>query len=152
MMNSLFETHTIFTFEEYKKFMEAASNAKQNKLMLASVSVFFVILGITQKTPLLFVLAVAYPLLMMFTQKKGVEKAYKKATQMHDARIDYRFYEDHFVKVFAEAEDQIEYTKLHKIIETKTNFYLMISKTQGFVLVKENMPEGLAEFLGTVKK
>ena len=71
---------------------------------------------------------------------------------MHDARIDYRFYEKYFVKIFGGSEEQFEYEKLHKIIETKTNFYLMLNRTQGFVLVKDNMPQGLAEFFKSLNK
>ena len=100
----------------------------------------------------MFVLAVGYPFLMLLSQKKSVERTYKKATAMHDARIDYRFYEDRFVKVFAEAEEEYQYTALYKIIETETNFYLMIGKTRGYVLVKANMPEGMAEFVSSIKK
>jgi hypothetical protein len=116
-------------------------------IVLAVVSAFLLIIGIVQKTPLMIVLAIAYPGLMLFSQKISVEKSYKNTQSMHDAQIDYQFYEDHFVKIFSEKEERYEYKNLHKILETETNFYLMLNKTQGFVLVKDNMPEGLSDFL-----
>lgn len=151
-MDCLYETFTVFSFDEYKKFVDATSKRKQSNILLAVVSVFLLVIGIFQKTPLMIALAVIYPILMLFSQKKSVERAYKNTPAMHDARVDFRFYDDHFVKVFGESEEQLEYEKLYKIIETETNFYLMISKTQGFVLVKNNMPEGLAELIKTIKK
>ena len=151
-MNCLYESFTVFSFDEYKKFVEATSNQKRSNILLGIVSAILVIMGIVQKSPLLIVMAAVYPVLMRFSQKKALEKTYKRATAMHDARIDYRFYEDRFVKVFAENEEEYEYEKLYKITETETNFYLMISKTQGYVLVKDNMPEGLADFLKSLQK
>ena len=146
-MDCLYTTSTVFTLEEYKKFIKEVSNRKQSNIVLAVVSAFLLVIGIVQKTPLMIALAIAYPGLMLLSQKLNVEKSYKNSLSMHDAKIDYRFYEDHFVKVFAESEEEYEYKKLHKIIETDTNFYLMLNKTQGFVLVKDNMPEGMAYFL-----
>ena len=58
---------------------------------------------------------------------------------------------DRIANLREEALVKREYEKLYKIIETETNFYLMISKTQGFVLVKNNMPEGLVEFIKTIQ-
>ena len=146
-MDCLYETFTVFTFEEYKKFVEVVSNRKRSNILLAAVSVLLLVMGIVQKTPLLIVLAIAYPFLAIFSQKIGVKKSYQNAGAMHDARVDYRFYEKHFVKVFDGKEDQFEYEKLFKVLETETNFYLMLSKTQGFVLVKANMPDGMVEFV-----
>ena len=37
------------------------------------------------------------------------------------------------------------------LYKTKTNFYLMLAKNQGFILVKDNFPEGLDEFLRNIK-
>ncbi len=151
-MNSLYETSTVFSFEEYKKFVDATSSRKTNNILMAIVSVALVAMGILEKSILLIVLAAAYPLLMSFSQKKGLERTYKKNPAMHNSRVDYRFYETCFVKVFGESEDQYDYEKLYKVIETETNFYLMISKTQGFVLIKANMPEGMEDFVRSIKK
>ena len=45
----------------------------------------------------------------------------------------------------------LEYAKLHKIVETKTNFYLLIAKNQGYILTKSTFPMGLDEFLRNIK-
>ena len=64
---------------------------------------------------------------------------------------NFEFYNDYFTETNEYGNTKLEYNKLHKIIETKTNFYLMIAKNQGFILVKENFPEGLEEFLRNIK-
>ena len=151
-MDRLYETFTVFSFEEYKKFVEEVSKRKQSYIILAVVSVFLLVIGIVNKSLLMIALALLYPLLMILSQKISVTSSYKNAKSMHDARIDYRFYEKYFVKIFGGSEEQFEYEKLHKIIETKTNFYLMLNRTQGFVLVKDNMPQGLAEFFKSLNK
>ena len=40
-----------------------------------------------------------------------------------------------------------KYKMLHKIIETKDNMYLMIGKSQGYILIKEKMSKELVEFI-----
>ena len=58
----------------------------------------------------------------------------------------------HFYDSFLEEKNftgcaKYEYNQLYKIRETKTNFYLMIARNQAYILIKENFPDGLAEFL-----
>ena len=70
---------------------------------------------------------------------------------LQNAEVNFEFYNDYFTETNEYGNTKLEYNKLHKIIETKTNFYLMIAKNQGFILVKENFPEGLEEFLRNIK-
>ena len=48
-------------------------------------------------------------------------------------------------------EMKIEYSKFDEIFETKTNFYLMIAKNQGYMLPKSDMPSELEEFIRNIK-
>ena len=65
--------------------------------------------------------------------------------------MNFEFYDTYFIETNEYGNTKLEYSKLHKIIETKTNFYLMLAKNQGFILVKDNFPEGLDEFLRNIK-
>lgn len=65
--------------------------------------------------------------------------------------VKYDFYNTYFIENDDNGETKLEYKKLYKIIETKTNFYLMISKNQGFLLNKSNFPKGLDDFLRNIK-
>ena len=48
-MDCLYETFTVFSFDEYKKFVDATSKRKQSNILLAVVSLFLIIVGIVQK-------------------------------------------------------------------------------------------------------
>lgn len=41
---------------------------------------------------------------------------------------------------------------MHKILETPTNIYLLLTPGQGSILRKEDLPEGALEFLRKVKE
>ena len=66
---------------------------------------------------------------------------------MKDLEVDFEFYNDYCVYKCKLGETKIEYKDLYKIIETKTNFYLMIAKNQGIILKKENCNEELQKFV-----
>ena len=59
----------------------------------------------------------------------------------------FEFYEDYFEESHEVGNATIPYDKLDAVIETKTHFYLMIAKNQGYMLAKENMPDGLESFI-----
>ena len=65
--------------------------------------------------------------------------------------VHYEFYEDFLVEKTENGEMKVEYSKLDEIIETKTNFYLMIAKNQGCMISKTDMPSGLDEFIRKIK-
>lgn len=47
--------------------------------------------------------------------------------------------------------DKVKNSNTLYSIETKTNFYLMISKNQGHMLLKENMSDDLQNFIRKLK-
>lgn len=65
--------------------------------------------------------------------------------------FEYDFYDTYFTKKSVAGEDRIEYDKLTKTIETKTDFYLMLALNQGYMLKKECMPKGVDEFIRKLK-
>ena len=58
----------------------------------------------------------------------------------------------HFVSKTEKSESIVEYDKLYKIIETKTNFYLMIADNQGYIVSKANCSQELIDFIISLKK
>ena len=68
-MDCLYEITTTFSLEEYKKFTQTVSNNKMNLIMIGLVSLFVVVMGIVEKSPIMFVLAVIYPFLMILPEK-----------------------------------------------------------------------------------
>lgn len=46
---------------------------------------------------------------------------------------------------------QVQYRQIYRIVETKTNFYIMLSRNQGIIIVKANCLPELIGFLTQLK-
>ncbi len=79
------------------------------------------------------------------------KKVYYSNKLAVDAELDFDFYENYFVKTSSAGTEKVEYTSLLKVVETKTNFYLMIGLNQGYMLKKADMPQGLDVFIRNLK-
>jgi len=145
-MESLFHTTSKNTFDEYKKYVLTLQK-KRLILTISLLVVFFCIVGYFTKYNLFYVAAVILPFLEYFSVVRPLKKLYYSNKLAVDAVLEYDFYDTYFTKKSVAGEDKIEYDKLAKIIETKTNFYLMLALNQGYMLKKEGMPKGLDEFI-----
>ena len=149
-MESLFHTTSKNTFDEYKKYVLTLQK-KRLILTISLLVVFFGIVGYFTKHTLFYVAAVVVPFLECFSVVRPLKKLYYSNKLAVDAVLEYDFYDTYFTKKSVAGEDKIEYDKLAKIIETKTNFYLMLALNQGYMLKKEDMPKGLDEFIRKLK-
>lgn len=149
-MESLFHTTSKNTFDEYKKYVLTLQK-KRLILTISLLVVFFSIVGYFTKHTLFYVAAVVVPFLEYFSVVRPLKKLYYSNKLAVDAVLEYDFYDTYFTKKSVAGEDKIEYDKLAKIIETKTNFYLMLALNQGYMLKKEDMPKGLDEFIRKLK-
>lgn len=100
---------------------------------------------------LLILFAIIYPIVIVILVNRQIKKVWKSNKIAQDMNVAFEFYDTYFTENNESGDTRVEYSKLHKIIETKTNFYLMIAKNQGFILVKKNFPDGLEEFLRNIK-
>ena len=149
-MESLFHTTSKNTFDEYKKYVLTLQK-KRLILTISLLVVFFCIVGYFTKHIMFYVAAVILPFLEYFSLVRPLKKLYYSNKLAVDAVLEYDFYDTYFTKKSVAGEDKIEYDKLAKIIETKTNFYLMLALNQGYMLKKEGMPKGLDEFIRKLK-
>ena len=150
-MDCLYKTKTINTFEEYKRFSRRLLCNKRSIIIYALAGTFLIVDGIVLDNFWFIAFAIIYPLLIWLLHNRQVKKVFKTNKALQNAEANFEFYNDYFSETNEYGNTKLEYNKLHKIIETKTNFYLMIAKNQGFILVKENFPEGLEEFLRNIK-
>lgn len=150
-MDCLFKTTTKITLEEYKKFNWEL--VKKRHLLLWGIIAFVCLLvgGILLKNVVLIAFAIIYPILFYIALKIGINRVYNSNKLIQNVEITYEFYNDFIYEKHDGGEVKIPYEKLSEIIETKTNFYFMIAKNQGFMISKENMPEGLDEFIRSRK-
>ena len=150
-MESLYKTKTINTFEEYKRFSRVLMYKKRSIIIYALLAVFLIFDSIVLHNPIFMLFAIIYPILIWVIHNRQVKKVFNTNKALQNAEVNFEFYDTYFAETNDYGNTKLEYSKLHKIVETKTNFYLMIAKNQGFILVKENFPEGLEEFLRNIK-
>lgn len=145
-MEPLFVTKSVFSFDEYKKFNFALSG-KNTLIAFAIICPFILFGGIYLMDWLYIVLGIAFPLIMFLTYKLQLRRVYKSNRFADNLEAEYKFYDTYFTVKDVRSEATVEYSMLHKVIYTKTNVYLMIAKNQGYMLVKNNFPDGLEDFI-----
>jgi len=146
-MECLFRTTTKYTYEEYKRYNRSL-NIKRF-LLFASVTdaVLLFLAVLTWNWLFYLMLAIVFPTVLYLSIALGGRKMFMSTKAMQDLDVSFEFFDEYFVTVSANGENKYYYNELHKIVETKTNFYLMIGARQGCMLSKANIPDGLDEFL-----
>ena len=162
-MDCLYKTKTINTFEEYKRFSRILLCKKRSIIIYILLAIFLILDSIFLENPIFAIFAVhnkhkatkiiifLISWLIWLLHNIQVKKVFKTNKALQNAEVNFEFYDTYFIETNEYGNTKLEYSKLHKIIETKTNFYLMLAKNQGFILVKDNFPEGLDVFLRNIK-
>ena len=146
-MEPLYRLTNKYTYEEYKKFNRAVM-LKKKTLIATIIAVLLILIGgILLESLFLILFAIIYPIIFVLLMNVGVKRVYNSNKILQDLDVNFEFYDDCFVVKHEAGEAKIPYDKLNEIIETKTNFYLMIARNQGYMVLKENMPEGFLEFI-----
>lgn len=145
-MNSLFHAKSKNTYDEYKKYV-LTFNKKKMLLTILLVDAILLIIALVTKVYYFFIAMLIIPIIEYFSLARPLKKVFYSNKMAVNAELDYDFYEMYFIKTSKAGTEKIEYKNLLKIIETKTNFYLMLAYNQGYMLQKADMPEGLDNFL-----
>lgn len=159
-MEPLYKTQTAYSFEEYSKYNEAVLlKQKSLKAVMIIIPVLYVLLMgavfySTREISTVFVVLFALLLstaVFIASFKKTVKKTYYSNKAITSCVADFEFYDNYVREITQNGETKLEYSKIYKIIETKTNFYIMASVNQGFIIVKGNCPDGLIDFIKSIK-
>lgn len=159
-MEPLYKTQTAYSFEEYSKYNEAVLlKQKGFKAVMITLPVLYVLLMgavfySTREISTVFVVLFALLLstvVFIASFKKAVKKTYYSNKAITSCVADFEFYDNYVREITQNGETKLEYSKIYKIIETKTNFYIMASVNQGFIIVKGNCPDGLVDFIKSIK-
>lgn len=150
-MECLYTMNSKFTFEEYKKFNYALLKKRHHFLILAIYEVLVLLLGIGTGNIFMIVFAIIFPLILYWLQSRSIKRIYNSNKVAQNLDVTYEFYDTYFIEKSEHGEMKIEYSKFDEIFETKTNFYLMIAKNQGYMLLKSDMPNGLEGFIRNIK-
>ena len=150
-MDYLYKTKTTNTFEEYKRFSMRLLFKKQSLIIYTLAAAICIFGGVVLEKPIFIIAAIVYPLLVWFLCYQQVKKTFNTNKPLQNTVAEFEFYDTYFTETNPYGTTTLEYAKLHKIVETKTNFYLLIAKNQGYILTKSTFPMGLDEFLRNIK-
>ena len=149
-MNSLFHAKSKNTYDEYKKYV-LTFNKKRMLLTILLVDAFLFAVGTITKNYFFYIFLVIIPICEYISIVAPIKKVFNSNKLAADAELNFDFYDNYFIKTSSAGAEKVEYNRLLKIVETKTNFYLMIALNQGYMLKKEDMPQGLDEFIRNIK-
>jgi len=152
----LHKTSVRFTYEEYKRFSltimkKALTKSAIGLLILLLFAAILFGMNNPKMSALLCAFVVLYTFMLIFKINSQIKKTYESNELLKDITQTIEFYEKHFVAKSDKSETTVEYEKLYKVIENKTNFYLMIADNQGYIVSKANCDNELIEFINKLK-
>lgn len=83
---------------------------------------------------------------LFFGADKRVTKVFMQNKLIAGQECEFRFYEESFEAHTQNGSTNIGYDKIYRLIETRTNVYIMYSDTHG-IMMKKPVPDGFVEFL-----
>ena len=151
------KTTVKFTYEEYKRFSLTIMKKALTKTAIGLLILLLfaaILLGMDnyKLAALLCAFIPLYIFMLMLKVNKQIKKTYESNELLKDITQTIEFYEKHFVAKSDKSETTVEYEKLYKVIENKTNFYLMIADNQGYIVSKSNCSQELIDFIIALKK
>ena len=169
----LYTVRTKLTFEEYKKFNIAVwRNRKSGKFLRVIYTILYILLALEL---LLCLVAAAvfrsaellrpcvtvvtcgamiafFNLIMWLAVRFSVRKAFSTDKATMDMEFTTRFYDDYMEEESEVGIIRLRYKEIYKVIETKTHIYIMQSTIKGYIFKKDECPDGLVEFINSLKK
>ena len=86
---------------------------------------------------------------------KGIDmrasKMYKNSKMSDQTVFELAFYDDRYEGATDDGAAAIPYSKLHRIIETPTNYYILESPMSGTILQKSKCPDEFMAFISDIK-
>lgn len=154
-MEPLFTTQTAYTFDEYKKFNKKLTLHKF-LLILLMILLLTVLFTILLKNSIYMVIMLLYIIIICILFPVMINRNLKKIfyADKHlqkNGLYTYHFYESHFEVKTNSSYTKFDYDCIHSIIESKTNFYIMKSTNQAYIIVKSNCSPELIEFISNLK-
>lgn len=158
-MKPRFTIRTRYTEEEFVRFNRTIQLKEgrlvrtmifANAALLVMIVTSFVTGNIMFAIPLMIFLAAVN--LYFF---KGIDmrasKLYRNSKMNDQTVFELVFYDDHYEGAADGGAATIPYAKLHRIIETPTNFYILGSPMSGTILQKSECPDDFIAFIHDIK-
>lgn len=150
----MYQTKAEITFDEYRRFCNAVRSRSIWTTILID-EVLFILLGLLFSRWFVWVMVIAigvlFPLILRAVLNRRLKEEYCSNLVVQGDQYTLLFYKDHLEKTGRSGTMQVQYRQIYQIVETKTNFYIMISKNQGIIVVKQNCLPELIAFLSKLK-
>lgn len=158
-MEPKYTTEMTMTEEEYLRYADAVTNSrKKSKVLIIILSVLLMMLsavwfwmGRFIMGGIVLVAAVSYPIWFRTARRKQLKRIFASGKSGRALTNHLQFYEDHLVTENEDGRKDFPYTDILDILETPTNFYLMLAANSGIIVSKSNCTEGLVSFLQEMK-
>ncbi len=154
----LFQSETVTDIEEYLKFNRYVCWVVNRQWIFIPVFVAFAVTCcLMSDAPAAFsvvfglILSVIDVIVLVCVCEISGRKAYRSNKSCENERSRNLFFKDHIAELRENGSDVFEYDKLHRVCETKTHFYMMISKNRGIIIPKSTCSPELISFIRSVK-
>lgn len=152
-MELLFKAETEYTYDEYKKFNRVIQNKiRRIPLVYFVVVVLYALFGWLFNSVMLVVMGLLFPFIIKIILTWQVKKAYQSNALNKGMSYSFEFYQDYLEQKTTAGNLIVSYDKIYRILETDTNFYIMIAKNQGIIISKDNCSPGLIDFIKGLMK
>ena len=155
----LYETTTVITLDEFRKLNHALSNRRTMvavilliEAVLAGLLVFSIRSHNRSSIQLYVIMLILLPAISWFIPRYMERRMYLANETAHNMVMKTEFYEDHLEQHSLRGHTSVKYTDLQRIIETSTNFYMLVSKTQSIIIVKDHCHPKLIQFIHEMMK
>lgn len=151
-MEPMFTTETRYTLSEYKKYNHAIL-WKIKKVPVTMLILELILLAVSYFTrDMTYILgALLVPLIFKIVLGIQAKKTYDDNPRIHNITFTCSFYEDYMEQSSVLGSTRIHYREIYKVLETATNFYLMLGKDAGSIIVKKNCSAELIHFLANLR-
>ena len=151
-MQPLFTASSDYTLKEYRRFiltihMKVFKTPIRLSIFLALVLLIAFFTSDHSIKIGVLVGVLACPLVVFALNLVNTKKAFQDMVKLNSTHTDFEFYEDRLEASSAMGNTTMVFDQAFRIIETKTNFYIMMTKNQGAMLSKETLSPELIAFL-----
>ena len=154
----LYETTTVVTLEEFRKLNHALSNRRLMAAVILAAEIILAVLLVLSirnhgsSTQIYVIMLILLPGIAWFVPRYLERRMYLANETANNMVMKTQFYADHLEQHSKLGNSSVKYTDLKKIIETGTNFYLLVSKTQSIIIVKNHCHPKLSDFIHEMMK
>ena len=151
-MEPLFQTETEYTYDEYKKYNhEILYKVRKVSRTILIMELILLAVAYMAKDLTYVVAALCVPLIFSIVFFIKAKSTYKKNPDIHNVIFTYKFYPNYIEQESALGNAVVYNSQIQKVLETKTNFYLITGPDSGVILVKKNCAPELIRYLEELK-